>query len=128
MAKKTTKTGGTAKKSAKAKPAKTSGSKSKSKSRTVARRPARGRSDSGAGDALRKLLESPLVAELLAVGATAALAAIAQHGFGKGEGKGTSKALKQAGKAAAAAMGKKLSSEFDEIRKASVQARTGAKS
>lgn len=124
MAKKTTKSRGSAKDSAKATHAKGSGSKSK----TIAKRPVQARSDSGAGDALRKLLESPLVAELLAVGATAALAAIAQHGFGKGEGKGTSKALKQAGKAAAAAMGKKLASEFDEIRKASVQARTGAKS
>lgn len=79
------------------------------------------------GDAVRKLLESPLVADLLAVGATAALAAIAQHGFGKGEGRGTSKAIKQAGKAAATAMGQRLSTEFKEIRSAA-KAKAGAES
>ena len=96
----------------------------------VATRPsrARGSADHVAGDTVRKLLESPLVADLLAVGATAALAAIAEHGFGRGSGesKRTSKAIKQAGKAAAAAMGRRLSTEFDEIRKASSKATDGA--
>ena len=72
------------------------------------------------------MLESPLVADRLAVGATAALAAIAEPGFGKGEGRGTSKAIKQAGKAAATAMGRRLGTEFDEIRKVS-KAKAAAK-
>jgi hypothetical protein len=115
MAKKTSsKTAGPAKK------------KATTKSKAVAKRPAKARTDSPASDAVRKLLESPLVADLLAVGATAALAAIAEHGFGgKGEGRRTSKAIKQAGKAAATAMGRRLSTEFDEIRKASAKAKAG---
>lgn len=124
MAKKaSSKSAGAAKKPAKAKPAKKAGAKAKA----IAKRPAKARSQ-GSSDAVRKLLESPLVADLLAVGATAALAAIAQHGFGKGEGKGASRAIRQAGKAAATAMGQKLSSEFSEIRKAAEKSRTGAKS
>ena len=83
----------------------------------------RARSDNfSASDAIKKLLESPLVAELLAVGATAALAALAEHRFGRaGEGSSrrTSKAIKEAGKAAAAAMGRRIGTEFDEIRRAS---------
>ena len=124
MAKKTSsKTTGPAKKAAKPKPAK----KAKPKTKTVAKRPVRARSESSAGDAVRKLLESPLVADLLAVGATAALAAIAEHGFGgKGDGKRTGKAIKQAGKAAASAMGRRISSEFEEIKKASAKAKGGA--
>ena len=99
--------------------------KSATKSKAVAKRPVKAKSSSTGSDAVRKLLESPLVADLLAVGATAALAAIAEHGFGKGEG--TSKAIKQAGKAAAAAMGRRIGTEFDEIRKASA-AKAGAES
>ena len=103
MAKKASKGSGTGKKSAKAK----SGKREASGGNAVAKRAAK---SPGASDAIKKLLESPLVADLLAVGATAALAAIAQHGFGKGEGKGkgTSKAVKEAGKTAAAAMGRRL--------------------
>ena len=37
------------------------------------------------GDAFIKLLQSPLVAELVAVAATAALAALAEHGFTRGD-------------------------------------------
>jgi hypothetical protein len=70
---------------------------------------------------LFKLIESPLVADLLAVGATAALAAIAESRFSRRDdvGKKSSKTLKAAAKAAAAAMGRRLSTEVDEIRKAS---------
>ena len=122
MAKKasSTKKDGKKKAEGKAKPAK----------KALANRPAKSKSSGGnaGSDTVRKLIESPLVADLLAVGATAALAAIAQHGFGSGEGKGgTSKALKQAGKAAASAMGQKLSSEFKEIRKAAENSKAGAK-
>lgn len=73
--------------------------------------------DMTAGDALKKLIESPLVADLLAIGATAALAAIAGRGFSRSGGTGST--VKAAGKAAAAAMGQRLSTEVEEIRKAS---------
>jgi hypothetical protein len=83
--------------------------------------PDRRSSDLTAADALFKLIESPLVADLLAVGATAALAAIAESRFSRRDdvGRKSSKALKAAAKAAAAAMGRRLSTEVDEIRKAS---------
>ena len=70
-----------------------------------------------AADALQKLIESPLVADLLAIGATAALAAIAGRGVTRTGGTGG--AVKAAGKAAAAAMGQRLTTEIEEIRTAS---------
>jgi hypothetical protein len=100
---------------------------SRSKSGTaVARAPERrqggSRSQEGMGEAFIKLLQSPLVAELVAVAATAALAALAEHGFTSGSestrGKRAGKAVKEAGKAAAAAVGRRLGTEIDEIRKA----------
>ena len=78
-----------------------------------------------AGEAFIKLLQSPLVADLLAVAATAALAALAEHGFSSRggddavRGKRAGKAVKEAGKAAAAAIGRRLSTELEEIREAS---------
>jgi hypothetical protein len=105
-----------------------SGAKDKSAKRpknqiTTARRSSGGgsRSQEGMGDAFIKLLQSPLVAELVAVAATAALAALAEHGFTTGgeggRGKRAGKAVKEAGKAAAAAVGRRLGTEIDEIRK-----------
>ena len=83
------------------------------------------------GEAFVKLLQSPLVAELVAVAATAALAALAEHGFTSGgggaRGKRAGKAVKEAGKAAAAAVGRRLGTEIDEIRKAA-KAKGGARS
>ena len=75
-------------------------------------------------DALIKLLQSPLVIDLLAVGATAALAAITEHRSGRAQGAmgNSKKALKAAGKAAASAVGRRLATEFDEIRSASKKA------
>ena len=72
-------------------------------------------------DALIKLLQSPLVIDLLAVGATAALAAITESRSNRTQGAvGTNKkTLKAAGKAAAAAVGRRIANEFDEIRTAS---------
>jgi hypothetical protein len=68
-----------------------------------------------------------LVIDLLAVGATAALAAITEHRSGRAQGamdaRGSKKALKAAGKAAAAAVGRRIANEFDEIRTASKRAR-----
>jgi hypothetical protein len=82
----------------------------------------RSRSKEGIGEAFIKLLQSPLVAELVAVAATAALAALAEHGFTTGgegtRGRRAGKAVKEAGKAAAAAVGRRLGTEIEEIRKA----------
>jgi len=89
-------------------------------------------SGGSAGDAFIKLLQSPLVADLLAVAATAALAALAEHGFSSRggddavRGKRAGKAVKEAGKAAAAAIGRRLSTELEEIREAS-KSKAGAK-
>jgi hypothetical protein len=115
MAKKaTSKTGGRAK----------AGAKGAAKSKAVTDRRSSGRdrrvSDS-AGDAFIKLLQSPLVAELVAVAATAALASLAEEGFGNrgtSGGKRAGRAVKHAGKAAANAIGRRLSTEIDEIKKA----------
>ena len=110
--------------------------KSPSKSRAVATRrndsSSGGRSPSDtAGEAFIKLLQSPLVAELVAVAATAALASLAEHGFAAGRdgsrGKRAGKAVKAAGQAAASAVGRRLGNEIDEIRKAAKAAKGGAK-
>jgi hypothetical protein len=70
-------------------------------------------------DALLKLLESPLVADLLAVGATAALSAVAESRFSRrDDGHKSSRTVKNAGKAAAAAMGRRLNEEMEAIREA----------
>ena len=124
MARKATSKGG-----AKSSATKSSGSKGTSKSSAVAKGPSSGgnrgsgsRSQEGMGDAFIKLLQSPLVAELVAVAATAALAALAEHGFTTGgeatRGKRAGKAVKEAGKAAAAAIGRRLANEIEEIRSA----------
>ena len=68
------------------------------------------------------LIDHPLVADLLAVGAMAAVGAIADHNVKTRTGEsesGSSKAIKAAGKAAAAAVGKRLMTEVDAIKKAS---------
>jgi hypothetical protein len=72
-------------------------------------------------DALIKLLQSPLVIDLLAVGATAALAAITESRSSRTQNVAgnSKKTLKAAGKAAAAAVGRRLQSEFEEITAAS---------
>src|SRR3954451_12244602 len=111
------------------------GTKKQTKSQALVERRAgedgRRSSDAGMGDAFIKLLQSPLVADLVAVAATAALAALAEHGFtssaGGTRGKRAGKAVKEAGKAAAAAVGRRLGNEVDEIRKASASSKGGAK-
>lgn len=79
---------------------------------------------SDAVDALIKLLQSPLVIDLLAVGATAALAAITESRSSRAQGAvgNNKKTFKAAGKAAAAAVGRRLATEFDEIRDVSRKA------
>ena len=121
MAKKATTKADSGKKSAKA---------AKSSGRQV-QRVSSNRSNSGSGssssdpvDALIKLLQSPLVIDLLAVGATAALAAITEHRSSRAQGAvgNSKKVLKQAGKAAASAVGRRLATELDEIREVSRRA------
>lgn len=63
---------------------------------------------------LARLADHPLVADLLAAGAVAAVAAIAEQQIGP-DRKPSSKMVKSAGKAAAAAIGKKLMGEFGAI-------------
>jgi hypothetical protein len=111
----------------------------KTKSRVPAKprqRASGGRSESATeemGEAFIKLLQSPLVADLVAVAATAALASLAEHGFthrGADESSRRNragKAVKEAGKAAAAAVGRRLSIELDEIRAAAKDAKAGAR-
>ncbi len=89
--------------------AKKSGNKSKSKTRDGL-------------DGLAKLADHPLVADLLAAGAIAAVAAIAEHQMNKGNGQTSSKMVKSAGKAAAAAMGKKLLGDLGAITSAAAGA------
>lgn len=103
-------------------------SRSKAPARAVARRSGGGAQDS-MGESFIKLLQSPLVAELVAVAATAALASLAEEGFNRSDasrGKRAGRAVKLAGKAAAAAVGRRLGTEIDEIRKASKKSRGGA--
>ena len=79
-----------------------------------------------ASDAFVSLLQSPLVADLVAVAATSALAALASEGFSKDGAKGTKgagKAVKSAGKAAADAVKRRLTEEIDAIKKAAKDAK-----
>ncbi len=85
------------------------------------------KSDGKGVDVLWKLAEHPLVGELLALGATAAVAAIAQSS-GKDKKHHSSRAVKDAGKAAAAAIGARLISEFaDGVGKKAVKSAKPAK-
>jgi hypothetical protein len=95
-------------------------SKARSRSASGAKSSKGGRTKSkpeamSASDALTGLLESPLVAEVIAAGAAAALATLTQQAISKKAEGGTSKALKMAAKAATSAMGARLASEIDEI-------------
>ena len=61
-------------------------------------------------------------ARLGAAGAIAAVTAIAEHQLGKGKSQSSSRMVKSAGKAAAAAMGKKLMGNFGDITSAAADA------
>ena len=78
-----------------------------------------------ASDALAGLLESPLVADVLAAGAAAALASFTHHRLTRRRDSNAKVALKDAAKAAAVAMGARLSEEFDEILESSKKAKRG---
>ena len=79
-------------------------------------------------DMLWKLAEHPLIGELIAVGATAAVAAIAEQSIdrerkSKGKKSAPTKAgVKAAGSAAAAAIGQRLINEFTDIKKVAKKA------
>lgn len=79
----------------------------------------------GAVDALAKLAEHPIVADLIAIGATAAVTTIATSMSSK-SGKSSTRAVKDAGKAAAAAIGKRLMDEVKAVRDASNDAKKKA--
>ena len=91
----------------------------KAVAKEAAKKKAGKKSSSNAADALWKLADHPLVSEIIAIGATAAVAAIAQQGLTKSKKGGSTKAVKEAGKAAAAAIGARLISEFAEVKTAS---------
>lgn len=71
---------------------------------------------------LAKLAESPIVSDLIAVGASAAVAAIAAGLANKSGKTGNTDAVKKAGKAAAAAIGARLVEEFKAVKDAAEEA------
>ena len=73
-------------------------------------------------DALAKLAEHPIVSDLIAIGATAAVTAIAA-GMSCKSGKTSGKAVKDAGKAAAAAIGARLMTEFQAVKESAAAAK-----
>ena len=73
-------------------------------------------------EGLARLVDHPLVADLLAAGAIAAVAAIAEHQLDKNKGQSSSKMVKSVGKAAAAAMGKRLFGDIGAVTGAAVEA------
>jgi hypothetical protein len=108
---------------------KSEGRSSRALATSSRRQAGEGDDSGGAGEAFIKLLQSPLVAELLTVAATAALAALAEQGFSRsaaGDQRRAGRAVKAAGKAAATAIGRRLATEVDEIRKAAKEARKSA--
>ena len=118
----------TGKKSASAKPRKNSAKRASAKKSSAGSSKRTGTKRSEAGEAFISLLQSPLVTDLVAVAATSALAALAEHGFSRkgareeGGGKRAGKAVKSAGKAAAAAVGRRLSEEIDAIKQSAKKA------
>ncbi len=115
MAKTTTKSA-----APKSKPkSKPTAARAKTPARAVAqRRASASGKEPSAVDALLKLLESPLVADLLAVGVTAAVAALTEHRSSRKSGGASNTILRAVATAAAAAIGRRLTTEFEEIRNA----------
>ena len=73
-------------------------------------------------EGIAKFVDHPMVADLLAAGAMAAVAAIAEHQRDKDHKVGSSKMVKSIGKAAATAMGRKLMSDIGAITTAATDA------
>lgn len=78
-------------------------------------------------EAIGKLIDHPLVADVVAAGAVAAVASLAERQVtkAKGSSSGSKETLKFAGKAAAAAMGKRFMAEM-EAAKAKAAAKKGS--
>ena len=74
-------------------------------------------------DALARFAENPIVADLIAIGATAAVTAIAA-GMSSKSTKTSGNAVKDAGKAAAAAIGARLMTEFQAVKDSAAEAKT----
>ena len=99
--------------------------KSKSKGKKAgekASKPATAEKKADALHGLAKFVDHPLVADLLAAGAIAAVAAIAEHQLEKGKGQTSSKMVKSVGKAAATAMGRRLMGDIGAITTAAADA------
>ena len=86
------------------------------------------------GEAFIKLLQSPFVAELVAVAATAALAALGRAGLQQPRQAAAERRASGRGgrsrppvSAAAAAVGRRLNTEIEEIRRAAKESKGGAK-
>ena len=128
MAKATTAKSDSDKKKKKAAPAatvriKVKAKKDKGPKPGKAEKKASGKSKAREGfDGLAKLVDHPMVADLLAAGAIAAVTAIAEHQLGKGKAQSSSRLVKSAGKAAATAMGKKLMGNLGDISSAAADA------
>ena len=73
-------------------------------------------------DALARFAENPIVADLIAIGATAAVTAIAA-GMSSKSTKTSGNAVKDAGKAAAAAIGARLMTEFQAVKDSAAEAK-----
>ena len=84
-----------------------------------------GSKKTNAADALISLVESPLVADLLAAAVTAAAATMLEHRMKSRRGRETGSVVRAVGAAAAAAVGKQIAAEFEEIRKAAEEAKSG---
>ena len=101
----------------KKKPAK---AKTKSATKSTAKKTAKKTKSKAANKgyvALAKLAEHPLVIDLIAIGATAAVAALAGHSSGGKTRAGKAKSsVKAAGQAAAVAVGKRLMTEFNAVK------------
>lgn len=95
--------------------------KAKTKSGPKAKKGKSSRAQNGF-DAVVKLAEHPIVADLIAIGATAAVTAIAA-GMSSKSGKTSSKAVKDAGRAAATAIGARLMSEFQAVKESAAAAK-----
>ena len=102
---------------AKKKPAK---AKAKTATKSATKKTAK-KAKSKAGNkgyvALAKLAEHPLVIDLIAIGATAAVAALAGHtSGGKTGGAKAKSSVKAAGQAAAVAVGRRLMTEYNAVK------------
>lgn len=121
-----TKSGGKGKKKPAPAARKKTAQKSKAKasaSGAASQRSARAKPKPNAADALIGLVESPIVADLLAAAVTAAAATMLEHRLKRNRETGS--LVRAVGAAAAAAVGRQLASEIEEIRKAAEESRGG---